>query len=348
MSEPPRLHALQYARRLAVVYGHEIDAQTTYPTGVAFSGRLRLAGLDGNCDAVAADIAALARPLLADPARIPRAAACLAVGCFADEMLELTADPGYRSLLTTLADRFVPDADVRVEDVFFAGTLLGRAFAVTGDRQYRRRLGEFLEQVDTQRANGLFWHCHASPYFWGRGNAFAALGLAEALTYLDDGAVREKCLAMYRRHVEALGELQHASGLWHQLIDDPGTYLEQSASSMIGLAIARGWRRGWLPAEPWREVVERAWRGVAGGIGDDGALTRVCVGTGPLPTRVAYVDRPFTNGVDARGGAMALWFAVEMARLQPAFVAELDAGAGGSGPRRQIEPGHSGVAATNR
>ncbi|MYE23071.1 MAG: hypothetical protein F4Y01_03870 [Gammaproteobacteria bacterium] len=31
------------AELLAAVYGHEVDSSVTYPTGVAFSGRLRLA-----------------------------------------------------------------------------------------------------------------------------------------------------------------------------------------------------------------------------------------------------------------------------------------------------------------
>ena len=50
--------------------------------------------------------------------------------------------------------------------------------------------------------------------------------------------------------------------------------------------------------------------------GRPGELEHVCVGTGPLATLDEYVSRSYTDGLDDRGGAMALWFAVEMARLE--------------------------------
>lgn len=308
--------ALALAQRLTAVYGRAIDAHKTYPTGVAFSGRLRLAALVGDQPVVSADIVQLATPLAASPEQIPDAGACLAIGCFASELHALTGEGTWKRLLTSVADRFVADADVRVEDVFFAATLLGRAYACTGDAGYLHRLVEFLARVDTQQASGLFVHCHAAPWLWGRGNAFAAIGLAEAMTYIDDARLRARCEAMCHAQLEALRVHQHASGLWHQLIDDADTYLEHSASCMFGYAIAKGIRGGWLAAMPWRDVVDRAWHGVATGIGPAGELRSVCVGTGPLASRAAYVERPVTNGVDVRGGAMALWFAVEMACLQ--------------------------------
>ena len=316
MSASGEPDALALAQRLGAAYGRAIDAHKTYPTGVAFSGRLRLASLDGSAAAVGADIAHLAAPLAAHPAQVPDAGACLAIGCFANELHVLTGDAVWKRLLTALTDRFVADADVRVEDIFFAATLLGRARACTGDAGYLHRFGDFLARIDTQQASGLFVHCHAAPWLWGRGNAFAAIGLAEAMTYIEDAALRTRCAAMCHAQLEALRAHQHESGLWHQIIDDADTYLEHSASCMFGYAIAKGIRGGWLAAGPWRDVVNRAWRGVAAGIGPAGELRGVCVGTGPLASRKAYVERPVTNGIDARGGAMALWFAVEMACLQ--------------------------------
>jgi rhamnogalacturonyl hydrolase YesR len=98
------------------------------------------------------------------------------------------------------------------------------------------------------------------------------------------------------------------------VVDEPGTYLEHSASSMIGCAIARGLRLGWLP-DDWMPVVTRAWEGIADRIGPRGELEHVCVGTGPQRDIAAYRNRPYTDGLDDRGGSMALWFAVEMAAL---------------------------------
>ena len=304
---------LELATRLAGVYGHVIEQPLMYPTGVAITGRLRLATLQH--DDLADSIAGLVDALVADPAAVPDAAPCLAIACFADELFAETSDARHRDFLLALARRFSADPDIRVEDFFFAGTLLGRAHASTGEAAYREALVDFLRGIDTRQANGLYWHCHASPYFWGRGNAFAALGFAEALSYLDWRNDAADLAATHCDHLEALASFQHPSGLWHQLIDDPATYLEHSATTMIGYAIARGLRAGWLADDPWRECAERAWAGVAARIGARGELDQVCVGTGPLDARQAYVERPFSTGVDSRGGAMALWFAVEMARL---------------------------------
>ena len=62
--------------------------------------------------------------------------------------------------------------------------------------------------------------------------------------------------------------------------------------------------------------MERAWDAVSQRIGEDGSIKQVCVGTGPLGSLEEYIQRPYTDGVDERGGAMALWFAAEMVRMQ--------------------------------
>lgn len=299
------------AERLAGVYGHAVESPLMYPTGVAFLGRLRLAGPGSE---VVDDIARLVEPLVSEPDSVPDWAPCLAMACFADTLFEATDDPRYRDFLVHQANRFVADPDIRVEDFFFAGTLLGRAHALTGEASHRRRLLDFLGAVDTRQPNGLYWHCHASPWFWGRGNAFAALGFAEALSHLG-AAGTEDLASAHLEHLSALARHQDDTGLWRQLIDAPETYLEHSATTMIGVALARGLRTGLLPEDPWRSVAERAWDGAAARIGPGGELDQVCVGTGPLESRQDYVERAFSTGADSRGGAMALWFAVEMAGL---------------------------------
>jgi len=194
--------------------------------------------------------------------------------------------------------------------------VLGRAFRSTGATKYIDLLVEFLESFTTLQPNNLWWHCKASPYFWGRGNAFAALGFAEAMTYLPTNhASRSKLMHTHLRHLEGLATHQDDSGMWRQVIDTPDTYLEHSATSMIGYSIARGLRHKWL-SNAWRPTVERAWDAVSRRIGEDGSIQQVCVGTGPLASLEEYIKRPYTDGVDERGGAMALWFAVEMVRLQ--------------------------------
>lgn len=314
------LAPLGLARRLASIYGHRFDAEPlTYPHGVALSGRLRLAAIEDTSAETAGGIAALVEPIVADPARLPDNGPCLSTACFADELFAVTGDQRHRDFLVASADRYLDkvgfDPDVRVEDFFFAGTLLGRAYRLTGHDAYADRLMDYLAGADTLQANGLYWHCRASPWFWGRGNAFAALGLAEALSHVPDHPKRAGLVARNAAHLAALGRHQHDSGLWHQVVDDPATYLEHSATTIIGQAVARGLRGGWLDGEDWHKMLASAWDGTAARTGPAGELDQVCVSTGPLDSLQAYVERPFTTGADERGGAMALWFATELAAV---------------------------------
>jgi unsaturated rhamnogalacturonyl hydrolase len=304
-------------RLLAQRYGYELASPPTYPLGVSLASRLRLATRD-DAKTLAEETALIARmvsPIVDDPSTIPDAAPCLSTGCFALDLARSTGDEQYVGFARNLADRFTADPDIRVEDFYFAGTLLGQAHVLTGETGYADALHRLLLSADTQQPNGLYWHCHGSPWFWGRGNAFAALGVAETLTHVMDHPQREQLLDRHLKHLTAMAALQHESGMWHQVMDDSSTYLEHSATTMTGCAIARGIRLGWLPRDTWKPVVERAWTGSATRVGADGELDQVCVGTGPLPTLKDYVKRPFSTGRDDRGGAMALQFAVEMLRL---------------------------------
>jgi rhamnogalacturonyl hydrolase YesR len=317
---------IEYAKNLARHYGYQLERPVVYTQGVSLSGRLRLHELLPESDDPSDDIAALVADYTSDPSAIFTASdgtANYAGICWADELANATDDDLYLDLLQTVADLFGPsvedgplDPDIRVEDFFFAGTMLGRAFLSTGESNYADMLAEFLLSADTLQANGLWWHCKASPFFWGRGNAFAALGFAEALTYLpEEHPSREELLHTHLVHLEGLVKHQDESGMWHQVIDLPETYLEFSATAMIGYALARGLREGWLDEE-WRPILDKTWNGIAARISDEGELEHVCVGTGPLATLDEYIVRPYTDGLDDRGGAMALWFAVEMARLE--------------------------------
>ena len=315
------------ALSLAVHYGHKLERPVVYTQGVALSGRLRLHELLPESPDPTEDIASIVAPYVADLPRIfgpDDGTANYAGLCWADGFAVSTGDASYIDLLRFSADKFGPtldegplDPDIRVEDFFFAATMLGRAFRATGDSAYADLLVEFLlSSLDTLQPDGLWWHCKASPYYWGRGNAFAALGFAEALTYLPgDHPSRAVLLQTNIRHLEGLAKHQDESGMWRQVVDMPETYLEHSATTMIGYSIAKGLRRGWLP-DSWRAVLDRAWDGASRRIGDDGSIEHVCGGTGPQPDLEAYVDRPYSDGLDDRGGAMALWFAVEMARLE--------------------------------
>ncbi len=321
------------AKKLAAVYGYKLDSPVVYTQGVALSGRLRLHDLAGgddpapNIEKIVSLQAARGMSMFGPDVARNGGTANYAGICWADELHKATGKQKYLDLLVQVADRFESpsagkpiapplDVDVRTEDFFFAGTVLGRAYSATGDERYLDVLTTFLlAAVETQQPDGLWWHCKASPYYWGRGNAFAAMGFSETLTYLPkDHAKRNELIAVHLRHLEALRGFQDESGMWRQVVDREDSYLEHSATSMIGYSLERGMREGWL-GEEWRDVANAAWSGISSRIGDECELEHVCVGTGPQPDLYAYLNRPFSDGQDDRGGSMALWFAIEMARL---------------------------------
>ena len=318
---------LDVAKLLASQYGYSLDP-VVYTQGVAISGRLRVTELTGSLAETAADIAATMEPLIKANSEIVAAGAggpALAGLVWCDELSQATGDARYADALIATANRFrdvsndqppAPcDPDYRTEDMFFAAAILGRAYELTDDIAYIDILTKFLLDAKVQQSNGLFWHARSVPYFWGRGNTFAALGYTEVLSYVpEDHPDRADLLAIHVRHLDALAACLRPSGMLMEVLDVPGSYQEHTATAMFGYAVARGLRRGWLD-DRHRPFLDLAWRGVTERIAMDGGLVDGCTSTGPQPDLRAYLDRKAEFGADERTGALALWFAVEMERL---------------------------------
>ena len=319
---------LGIARLMATLYGHTLDP-VVYTQGMSLSGRLRLARLDptyADPSAAIADVVAPYvdgdKPWFEGEPGTPALAGLI----WAMQLAESTRERRYADLAVQMADYYQPDADsgapppsdpdFRTEDMFMNGAMLGRAFRLTGETRYLDLLTQFLLAARTQQDDGLFWHARSTPWFWGRGNGFAALGYSETLTYLpEDHPDRATLIDQHVRHLAALRARQHPSGMVPQVLDTPGSYHEFTATCMTGYAMARALRRGWLD-ESYRESVDRAWRGVTERIDDAGGLVDCCTDTGAQDSLQAYLDRPAVFGRDNRGGGMAMWFALEMEQLR--------------------------------
>ena len=319
------------AGKLAKHYGNALDP-VIYTQGVSISGRLRYGALNDNLDEYANGVASLVEPYLSgDKPWFGNSdgGANFAGIVWCDEMYEATGDSRYRELLLSIADRFrgndagMPpppcDPDYRTEDMFFAGALLGRASALTRDVSYLNIQTAFLLDADIQVDSGLFKHCRSVPYHWGRGNGFAAMGYAETLTHLpEDHPDRDSLISAHKRHLDALARVQRPSGMFSQLLDLPGTYQELTAVCMVGYSAARGLRLGWLD-DSYRSFVDSLWDAASERIGPDGEVVDGCTGTGAVNDRRFYIDRAAEYGRDDRTGNLALWFAVEMERLNRAI-----------------------------
>ena len=164
------------------------------------------------------------------------------------------------------------------------------------------------------RSDGLYRHSPLDHAAWGRGNGFPALGLALALTDWPPGEPGYgEVLDSLRSHLRALARRQDPTGAWHQVIDRPESYREFTSTAMIGFAIHRGLRRGWLDPEEFEPAADSAWSAVQARVKSDATLVDVCRSTGRQDSLRAYFDREAILGRDDRGGAMALLIATERA-----------------------------------
>lgn len=200
--------------------------------------------------------------------------------------------------------------------VFMGGPILASVGSLTGDQRYFDACAKhtaFMQQL-VLRDDGLYRHSPLDEAAWGRGNGFPALGLAMVLSdFPPEHAERQRLLAAFQAHIAALANHQDATGCWHQVIDRPESYREQTATCMITFAMIRGVREGWLDGKQYAPVIERAWYAIRTRAPPNGRLVDVCTGTGKQKDLRAYYDRTAILGPDARGGAMALLVSTEMA-----------------------------------
>lgn len=312
---------LELARELARYYGHNFN-EPIYIDAIALIAQLRLGHLH--------EVQALVQPYidgernsLAHPNSLVFAGH-LIFGALARR----TGDPRYTARVVAAANfGFEPDGHMKqampfnfgFSDSIFMGTdILVEAGALTGERKYfdmAARHVAYMQELDL-RADGLYRHHPGSNVAWGRGNAFAAIGLALALAQFPHGhPAYARLLRSYRSLMAVLLRYQERDGSWRNVIDHPGAYREFSATAMIAFAMQRGLERGWLPKRRYAAAVQRAWHAVLARVGPDGRLVNVCASTARASTLKDYLDRPAILGQDPRGGAMAMLLATELAGL---------------------------------
>ncbi len=330
ISSQPSISArspLEVARILAQKY--PAQPIMSYIPALSWSGSFRLAALTGESqwkDKPRREMQPFlsgTTPAIAEPYQLTSLAGHLA---FADAGL-MDANADAAALARKAADFILPQAAGEIvrfarkwtDDMFMASSVLSRVGGATNDAKYGAAVGQLLTSYakSLQRADGLFIHALDGPHAWGRGNGFALLGVAEALTHLPaDWPDRPAVLEIYRRHIRALLAHQSDDGSWRQVVDEPASYRELTVTAMTTAAIARGITRGWLDAVTYRRVVDRGWQAVVSRVDADGAVHDVCSGTGAGPTKEYYLNRPAVNGADDRGGAMALLAAIEVETLR--------------------------------
>ncbi len=124
-----------------------------------------------------------------------------------------------------------------------------------------------------------------TPSHWSRGEGWGLLALTEMLYDIPRIAPNHpaipELLKEYLDNLEGCAATQDPSGLWHQAMEDFGSYLESSGTGLILYAIGRGLDEGTIPKadfDRFRDIYLKGLKGVMGYIALDGTIYNCCKG----------------------------------------------------------------------
>jgi len=251
------------------------------------------------------------------------------------EISLVTKDPRFLAAGLHFADaqwdRPTPDgitheARYWIDDMFMSPVLQVQAWRATHDLKYLDRaalmMAAYLDKL--QQPSGLFFHAPDSPFYWGRGNGWVAVGMAELLRELPANHPRRaRIMDGYQKMMAALLAGQGADGMWHQLIDKPESWAESSCTGMFTFAFVTGVKSGWLDEKTYAPAARRAWIALVGYLDAKADVREVCIGTNKSHQETKsddlkvqydfYLARPRRSG-DLHGQAPILWTAAAFLR----------------------------------
>ena len=194
---------------------------------------------------------------------------------------------------------------VWVDDMYMSLPFLVQSSRLTNDKEMKmKRLTEAAEMVFAFNKYvyhpelGLYQHAQftdkpAKLPFWSRGNGWALWAVTNILSELPKNhPLYKKLLKHYREHVEGITAWQDKSGLWHNLLNVPESYLETSGTAIFTLCIARGIMNGWLNGKKYTPTVEKGWAGIETMIDEQYQVHGITVGTNVTTDINYYLERP--------------------------------------------------------
>lgn len=139
---------------------------------------------------------------------------------------------------------------------------------------HRRRLHD--------EPSGLWSHIWDEPSgrleraaHWGSGNGWVAAGLARALRFPAAAPRRDELVEQARAVIESCLRWRRADGLFHDVVDDPDTFVETNLAQMLAYAVLTGVADGWLEGS-WAEVGGDLRRAAAAKLDEHGLVQGAC------------------------------------------------------------------------
>jgi unsaturated rhamnogalacturonyl hydrolase len=221
------------------------------------------------------DMAANGEPVLraAEHARDP------ALRAAADRMLEYLMARAPRSADGTI-HHVSNKPELWIDSMYMAPPFL----AVAGEPAEAMRQVEGLRRRLWSPEKGLFSHIwddgerrFVRQDHWGVGNGWAAAGMVRVRVALPPAmaAERDRLAAHVKETIDGCLARQRPDGLFHDVLDEPSTFVETNLAQMLAYSIYRGVRGGWL--EPrYGEAAERMRAAALARVDAEGYVQGVC------------------------------------------------------------------------
>jgi unsaturated rhamnogalacturonyl hydrolase len=118
---------------------------------------------------------------------------------------------------------------------------------------------------------------YVNPDFWGIGMGLALLGMVKTVAYLQEEKQKEIIRAYAMELLDALLIYQDPSGMFHNIVNDPTSFLEADLSQEVACAIYSGIYQGWIPRS-YQQTADHM-RAMAHGCVDEHGFVRHVCGT---------------------------------------------------------------------
>lgn len=215
------------------------------------------------------------------------------------------------------------------DDLYMSVPFLARMGKMTGDPQYfdfAIRQVENFNHYLYDPSTGLYFHCYYTDTDmngvgrWGRANGWLAMAQAMLLENLPkDHPKRPELIRFLLRQIVGYARYQdNTTGLWHQVLDKPDSYLETSVSAMFTYAVAKAVNEGWINPR-YMSIARDGWAGLMDKVTPDGQLQDVCIGTNIEDDIRFYYTRPKETN-DTHGLGAFLLAGSEMLKAGAAHV----------------------------
>jgi rhamnogalacturonyl hydrolase YesR len=220
----------------------------------------------------------------------------------------------------TLARNNPRKMTIWADDLYMSVPFLARMGKQTGDNKY---FDFAIQQVENfnrylyDSTTGLYFHCFYNDEnmngvaHWGRCNGWLALAQTELLNDLPaNHPKRPELLKMLLRQIVGLSRYQDTSGMWHQVLDKPDSYLESSATAMFVYTVAHAVNKGWI-SPSFITIAQNGWEGLGRKVTADGQVQDICIGTNIAEDIRFYYTRPKATN-DTHGLGAFLMAGTEM------------------------------------